>query len=208
MTDILIVDDHTIFRSGLKRLLGDEADLRVVAEAGDGAEALRLLRARPVDLVILDINLGGRSGLEVLGAIRRQSPALPVLIMSMYPEAQFAAAAFRDGANGYVSKDATPALLFDAIRRIVAGRPGPHDARVPAGIRNGDAGPPHYRLSAREMQIFNLIVAGTPLTEIGERMFLSVKTVSTYRSRVLEKLGLRNNAELVQYAVRHGVGTV
>ena len=210
MIEILVVDDHTIFRSGLRRLLGDEPDMRVVEEAGNAADAMRLLRQRRFDLVILDINLKGRSGLEMLKGLRREWPALPVLMVSMYPEEQFARAALDAGANGYLPKDAEHEELVAAIRRVAQGggyvTPGfvarSRDAR---SALDGAPPPPHYRLTAREMQIMSAIVAGKFLTEIAAALCISVKTVSTYRSRILAKLVLGSNSELVRYAMQNSL---
>lgn len=207
MIRILLVDDHTIFRSGLRRLLSDKPEFCVSAEASSSAEALSLVRDQAFEVVVLDINLNGRSGLDVLEGIRRTKPDLPVLIMSMYPEAQFGAATIRAGANGYLSKDTTPEALFSAIRTVAKGQRYPN---VPGVAPDNDGGEtmPHFRLSARELQILQLIVSGKSLTEIGRMTFISVKTVSTYRSRILEKLNLTSNAQLIDYAIRNGVGSV
>ncbi|HKR40737.1 MAG TPA: response regulator transcription factor [Paraburkholderia sp.] len=206
MIDILLVDDHTIFRSGLRRLISDKPDLRVAAEAASSAEALSSIRDRDFDLVILDINLNGRSGFEVLEGVRRTKPHLPVLVMSMYPEEQFGTAAIRAGAHGYITKDVTPEALFNAIHNVLTGRRYLSQTASPIE-RCADQQPPHYRLSARELQILQYIVNGKSLTEIGRLTFISVKTVSTYRSRILEKLNLTTNAQLIEYAIRFGVGT-
>ena len=208
MIQLLLVDDHTIFRSGLKRLFLDEADLRVAAEARNGAEALEKIRQAQFSIVLLDINLEGRSGLEVLVSIRAEAPRLPVLMLSMYPEQQYALVAIRSGANGYISKDAEPGELLFAIRRVAAG--GQYlSAQAAPVVRmqlNGrDARPAHERLTVREHQIMLMIVKGKSLTEIGEEMLISVKTVSTHRTNILGKLGLASNAELVLYAVRQGI---
>jgi two-component system, NarL family, invasion response regulator UvrY len=206
MISVLVVDDHKIFRSGVKRLLSDEPDMRVTDEAGNGSEALAKIRQHSFDVVMLDINLPGRSGLEAIAALRGQAPTTPILIVSMYPEEQYAAVALKSGASGYVSKDADPADLVAAIREVCKGRSyvSPHvGASMLLRARDGEATPPHYDLTAREQQIMSEIVKGRSLTQIGEQMFLSVKTVSTYRGRILEKLGLRSNAELVRYALRH-----
>lgn len=209
MIEILVVDDHTIFRSGLRRLLGDEPDMRVVEEAGNAADAMRILRLGRFDLVILDINLKGRSGLEMLKGLRREWPALPVLMVSMYPEEQFARAALDAGANGYLPKDAEHEELVAAIRRVAQGggyvTPGfIARQRGAQGALDG-APPPHYRLTAREMQILSAIVAGKSLTEIATALCISVKTVSTYRSRILDKLELGSNSELVRYAMQNSL---
>ncbi len=208
MIRVLVVDDHTIFRSGLRRLLGDEDDLRVTAEAPGAAEALQVLRGGGIDVVILDINLKGRSGLDLLKTLHRDWPALPVLMMSMFPQEQFARAALEAGARAYLSKDAEPGELLAALRRLAAGGTlEPTDSRLPAISAEAGATPgaPHLRLSAREMQILLAIVAGKSLTDIGAEIFLSVKTVSTYRGRILDKLQLASNSDLVRYALQHGL---
>jgi DNA-binding NarL/FixJ family response regulator len=208
MIDVLVVDDHTIFRSGLQRLLLDEPDMRVVAEASNGVEALEQIGRRDFGVVLLDINMEGRNGLEVLASIRNTSATLPVLMLSMYPEEQYALVAVRGGANGYVAKDAAPAELIVGIRRVAAGgqylsaRAAPH---VLDQLQGRDERPAHQRLTVREHQIMLMMLKGMPLTEIGEEMLISVKTVSTHRTHVLEKLGVASTAELVLYAVREGL---
>lgn len=208
MIDVLVVDDHTIFRSGIRRLLLDEPDMRVLGEARNGSEALELIKTQRYSLVLLDIDMDGRSGLEVLGSIRNLQNGLPVLMLSMYPEEQYALVAMQAGANGYVAKDAEPAELVVAIRRVAGGgqylsaRAAPH---VQDRLQGRDARPQHQRLSVREHQVMLLLLKGVSLTEIGEEMMISVKTVSTHRTHILEKLGVASTAELVMYAVRHGL---
>lgn len=206
MIEVLLVDDHAIFRSGLTRLLGDEADLRVVGEASNGNEALAFVRSRPCSVILLDINMSGRNGLDILASIHAERPSQPVLMLSMYPENQYAVVALRAGAAGYVAKDAEPEELLDAIRKVARG--GRHLSSRVAGdvclqLGNAAARVPHETLSVRERQIMSLIVKGLALTEIGAQLCLSVKTVSTYRTRILAKLSLGSNAELVRYALRH-----
>ncbi len=221
MIDALVVDDHTIFRSGLRRLLADETDMRVREEAGNAADGMQILRRQGADtgagfdIVILDINMKGRSGLDMLKALRREWPTLPVLMVSMYPEEQFARAALDAGANGYVAKDAEPGDLLAAIRRVAQGgtwltpafsaRTREARAGSAQGDGMGDGTPPHFRLTAREMQIMTAIVSGKSLTEIAADLFLSVKTVSTYRTRILEKMQLGSNSELVRYAMQNSL---
>jgi len=208
MIRALVVDDHTIFRSGLKRLLLDESDIRVTGEARSGAEAVEALRREPFDLVLLDINLEGRSGLEVLTTIRRDFPATPVLMLSMYPEEQYALVALRAGASGYVAKDAEPAELIAALRAVARGgthlsmRIAPH---VQDQLKGLDDRPPHQRLTVREHQIMLMLLKGLAPADIGEEMMISVKTVSAHRTHILEKLGVSSTAELVLYAVRQGI---
>lgn len=208
MIDVLVVDDHTIFRSGLRRLFSDEPDIRVVDEAGNSADALTKIRAQKFDVVLMDINMDGRSGLDLLGSIRSEFPSLPVLMLSMYPEEQYALVSLQAGANGYVSKDIESQELIQAVRQVAAGGrylTARAAGKVLASAANGESGPPHHKLSVREHEIMLMIVKGMSLTEIGEKLFLSVKTISTYRTRILMKLGVASNAELVRYAVRHGI---
>jgi len=202
MIRVLIVDDHTIFRDGLKRLLAEEDDISVTGETADASDALRLLRAHSYDVVLLDVNLRGRSGLDVLPSIRAEWPRLPVIVLSMYPAEQYALRAFEVGASGYVAKDMDYKTL--AIRQAASGgRYFPaeiSDKAVSAMARGEDL---HDKLSPREHQIMMLMVQGTRLTDIATQLIVSVKTISTYRQRILQKLKVGSNAELVQYAIRH-----
>jgi DNA-binding NarL/FixJ family response regulator len=205
---VLVVDDHTIFRSGVQRLLLDEADIRMTGEASNGSEALELIRRNRYDVVLLDINMDGRNGLDVLASIRAFDRPLPVLMLSMYPEEQYALLAIQDGANGYIAKDAEPAELVLAIRRVAAGGQYLSARAAPLVIdqlQGRDARPAHQRLTVREHQIMLMMLKGMPLTQIGEEMLISVKTVSTHRANILEKLGVSSTAELVLYAVRQGM---
>ena len=189
-------------------MLLDETDIRITGEARSGAEAIDALRSGAFDLVLLDINLEGRSGLEVLATLRREFAALPVLMLSMYPEEQYALVAMRAGASGYVAKDAEPAELLAAIRAVARGgnhlsmRVAPH---VQDQLKGLDDRPPHQRLTVREHQIMLMLLKGTSPTDIGEEMMISVKTVSAHRTHILEKLGVSGTAELVLYAVRQGI---
>lgn len=208
MIRAFVIDDHTIFRSGLKRLLLDESDIRVTGEARSGAEAMEALVGNAFDLVLLDINLEGRSGLEVLATLRREFAQLPVLMLSMYPEEQYALVAMRAGASGYVAKDAEPAELIAAIRAVAKG--GSYLSRrvapfVQDQLKGVDERPPHQRLTVREHQIMLMLLKGISPTDIGEEMMISVKTVSAHRMHILEKLGVSGTAELVLYAVRQGI---
>ena len=208
MIELLVVDDHTIFRAGIARLVSDEPDIRVTGEASDGSAAMAMIRAHSYDVVLMDINMGARNGLEVLASIRAERPRLPVIMLSMYVEAQYARQALKARANAYLSKDVGPEELLQAIRQVATGgvyvTPGYANAawKSPAGASDA---PPHEKLSPREMQVMLKIARGVPLTEIGVQMCVSVKTIGTHRSHILEKLGIASNAELVQYAVRHGL---
>jgi DNA-binding NarL/FixJ family response regulator len=208
MTAVLLVDDHTIFRSGVRHLLLDEPDMRVTGEARNSAEALEQVKAHPFDVIVLDINMEGRSGLDVLGMLRALPRCPPVLMLSMYPEQQYALLAIQAGASGYVAKDAEPSELIRAIRQVAGG--GRYLSATAARIvldqlRGQDDRPAHERLSIREHQIMHMIVKGMSVSSIADEMALSVKTVSRHRSNLLEKIGVASTAELVLYAVRNGL---
>ena len=208
MIDLLVVDDHTIFRAGLARLVSDEPDIRVTGEAADGNAALAMIRSHRYGVVLLDINMGPRNGLETLAAIRVEQPRLPVIMLSMYVEAQYARLALRSRANAYLSKDVGPDELLRAIRFVAGGGVYVTPALALDTRRGTPAAgdmPPHQALSPREMQVMLKITRGVPLTEIGGQMCVSVKTVGSHRTRILDKLGVSSNAELVQYAMRHGL---
>lgn len=205
---LLLVDDHTIFRSGLKRLFQDEPDITITGEAGNAGDALALMRRQVHDLVLLDISLAGRSGLELLASLRADGLGTPVLVLSMYPEQQYALPAIQAGAMGYLPKDAEPDELLRAIRRVAGGAQylsAQAAALVRQVLLGDDQRLPHERLSVREHQIMQMLVKGMSLTDIGLEMMISVKTVSTHRGHILEKLGVGSNAELVLYAVRQGL---
>lgn len=203
MIDLLLVDDHTIFRAGIARLAADEPDLRVAGEAADGTAALALLRQRPFDVVLLDINMGARNGFDTLAAIRAEHPRLPVIMLSMYAESQYARLALRSGAHAYLSKDVGTDELLRAVRQVAGGQVYV-PLYAPLGPPDADA-PLHESLSPREMQVMLKIARGVSLTDIGEQLCLSVKTIGSHRTRILAKLGVQSNAELVQYAMRHGL---
>lgn len=208
MIKVLVVDDHTIFRSGVGRLLEDEPDMRVTAEAQNGAEAVELVRHQSFDAVLLDINMEGRSGLEVLSSMRALPRCPPVLILSMYPEAQYALVAVQAGASGYLAKDSESAEMVRAIRKVARGEQylsARISAHVQDQLRGADGRAAHERLSVREHHIMLMTIRGMSVTEIASEMMISVKTVSTHRTNLLAKLGLGSTAELVLYAVRQGL---
>jgi DNA-binding NarL/FixJ family response regulator len=199
--NVLLVDDHPVVRQGIARILAEEIPDLVLAEAIDGASALEYLRARSAHLVLLDLTMPGDHGLSLLRRIRREFPSIPVMIVSMHPAEQFAQRALEVGAVGYVQKDSDPQELVDAVRGALAGR-----RQVPAVLDEAarldrEPPPPHTALSDREYQVLRMIGSGRTVTEIGSELGLSVKTVSTYRARILEKLELRTSAELIHYAV-------
>lgn len=205
MIKLLIADDHNIFRDGLKRIFADTADIQVGAETGSGHDALELMRQEDWDTVLLDINLPGKSGLDVLKQIKGEKPHLPVLMLSMYPEEQYAVRAIKLGAAGYLSKDVDADELLVAIRKAAAG--GKYASRTLADhllhSLYGNSQQLHALLSDREYLVFRHIVAGKSLTEIAQILSLSIKTISTYRARLLEKMGMANNAELIRYALEY-----
>ena len=199
---ILIVDDHPIVRQGLRQTLADAAQIGEIAEAATPQEALDLVRQREWEAVILDIGLPGRGGLDVLKDIKREVPRLPVLILSMHSEDQYAVRALRAGAAGYLTKEAAPKNLIDAIRKVAAGGRyvSPELAeRLATELTVDAARPLHASLSDREFDVLRSIASGQTVGEIADRLSLSVKTVSTYRTRILEKMRLKNNAEMMHY---------
>ena len=208
MIRILIADDHAIVRAGLKQFLAGEIDLEVTGEAATGDETIALARAGEFDVVLLDISMPERNGVDVLKTLRDTRPELPVLILSAFAEEQYALNLLRAGAAGYLNKEAAQSELVGAIRAVVQGRKyvSPALAQILADGVTGDAGTaPHAQLSRREFQIFCRLAAGQGATQIAEELFLSVKTVSTYRSRILEKMGMQSNADLTYYAVKNGL---
>ncbi|HET8799117.1 MAG TPA: response regulator transcription factor [Thermoanaerobaculia bacterium] len=205
---IVIADDHQIVRKGLQFLLARRPGWEIAAEASRPEELFAELAGDRFDVLVLDIRLGGVSGFEVLRRVRRDHPKLPVLVLSMLPESQHALPALREGAGGYVQKDATADEILSAIERVAAGRRW-FSSDVAELLAEQLAHPaarlPHERLSTRELEVFRRLAAGESVTEIASTMSLSVKTVSTYRARVLQKTGFRSNAEIVTYAVRNGL---
>lgn len=206
MISVLLVDDHTIFRSGVRHLLLDEPDLRVTGEARNGTEALEQVAKHAFDVILLDINMEGRSGLEVLGGLKALPRCPPVLMLSMFPERQYALLAVQAGASGYITKDSETEELVRAIRRVANG--GRYLSVTAAQsvsdqLRGSDDRLAHERLSMREHQIMLMILKGMSVTSIADEMALSVKTVSRHRTNLLDRLGVGSTAELVLYAVRH-----
>lgn len=206
MKKVLIADDHDIFRHGVRDLLAREFGPLTFGEARDSRQAGELLRRAAWDLVLLDINMPGRSGLEVLAEARRLRPKTPVLVLSMYPEEEFALRAFQLGAAGYLTKQAAGDELLVAVRKILAGGKYVTAAlaeRLAARLGGEMQAAPHAALSPRELQVLRLVASGRTLKEIAAELALSEKTVGTYRARVAEKLGLSSNVELARYALRH-----
>jgi DNA-binding NarL/FixJ family response regulator len=206
MIHVLIVDDHTIVRKGLKQLLEDTTDIRVSGEAEHAADMLRQVKLQPFDVVVLDISLPGRSGVEALKQLKNLRPALPVLILSMYPEDQYALRVIKSGAAGYLTKESAPQELENAIRKVAAGKRyiSSKVAETLADHVHEASNTPAYKsLSDREFEVLRRIASGETLTEISANLSLSVKTISTYRTRILNKLNLTNNSELIRYAIQN-----
>ena len=206
MTRILIVDDHAVVRQGLKKILSEFHDMEVTDEAQNADELMKKVQTEPPDIVVLDISMPGRSGIDVLRELHSRMPKLPVLFLSMLPEEQFALRALKAGASGYLTKDAAPDELVKAIRRISAGRKyiSPALAEKLASVVHTDPEKlPHEKLSEREFQVFRKIASGEMLTQIAEELYLSIKTVATYRTRVLSKMHMQSNADLTRYAVQN-----
>ena len=207
MIRVGIVDDHAIVRTGLKQFLSEQVDLRVTGEAANGREALELARGGEVDVLLLDISMPDEGGVDALAAIKARFEDLPVLILSGFPEAHYATALLRQGASGYLNKECDPEEIVTAIRTVARGRRyiSPAVAELLADGAAGGERPAHETLSERELQVFLRLAKGETIGNMAESMFLSVKTVSTYRTRVLEKLHLHSNSDLTYYALKNGL---
>ena len=208
MMRALIVDDHAFLRRGLKGLLADEFHGATFGEASDARQALEHLRKNEWDLALLDINLPGKSGLDLVKELKITWPKLPVLVLSAHPEDQFALRVLKAGAEGYMNKESAPEELVKAVRKILAGGRYVSSAlaeKLAMTVGNDPSRSPHETLSDREYEVMCRIASGKTVTEIAGELSLSAKTISTYRARILEKLGLKNSAEIVQYAIRNGL---
>jgi two-component system invasion response regulator UvrY len=208
MTKVILCDDHALIRRGIRDTLSDAADIEVVGEAGDYPELRTLMRSQPCDVLVLDINMPGRNGLDVLHVLKDEGSPVKVLIVSMYPEDQYAIRALRAGAYGYVNKGGDPQVIVQAVRTVAQGRKyvTPEIAQMLVeSLTTRVSENAHEKLSDRELQTLVMIASGKRLSDIAEELMLSPKTVSVYRARVLEKLGLANNSELTVYAIRNGL---
>ena len=203
---VLIADDHPVVRHGLKQILASDSDMTVVGEAKNGNEAMELARRLEWDVAVLDYSMPGRSGLELLAEIKREFPQRPVLVLSMHPEELHARRVLKAGGAGYMNKESAGEELAAAIRKVVTGGKYVSAAlaeRLAVELAPDSQKPPHETLSDREYRVMWMLASGKPINRIAKEMFLSPSTVSTYRVRILRKLGLTSNAELVQYAVKH-----
>lgn len=210
MIRVVLADDHAIVREGLKRIVGDVADFTVAGEAADGTDVMRVVRELEFDVLVLDLSMPGRSGMELIRMVKADKPRLRVLVLSMHQEMQYAVRAIKAGASGYLTKESAPALLEEAIRKVAGG-----GAYISAEVAQqlalgampggGADAPRHESLSDREFEVFRLLVAGDAVSDIAAKLTLSVKTVSTHKSNLMQKLGLANQTELVRYALKHGL---
>jgi DNA-binding NarL/FixJ family response regulator len=206
MISILVADDHAVVRQGVKQILADVNDMAVKDEAQDGSETLEKVLQNDYDVVLLDISMPGRSGLEVLEDIKNQRPKLAVLILSMHPEEQYAVRALRAGASGYLTKASAPQELIGAIRKVASGGKYVTSSlaeKLADELEIDTEKLPHERLSNREHQVMLMLAAGKSVSDIADELCLSVKTISTYRTRIMDKMGMKKNAELTLYAVHN-----
>ena len=206
--EVLIADDHAIIRDGLRKILADTSDLEVMGEAANGTAVMDQVRARDWHLLVLDISMPGRNGLELIKLVKAERPKLPILIFSMHPEEQYAVRAIRAGASGYMSKEGDTDMLLPAMRKVVAG--GVYISPKVAELLATEMSPqssdlPHTLLSNREFEVFSRIVRGVSLTAIAEEFSLSVKTVSTHKSHILTKMDMSTQVDLVRYAIEHNL---
>lgn len=208
MIKVLIADDHAVVRRGLRQILSETSDILVAGEASAVQEVRELVREQRWDVVVLDITMPGGSGLDLLTELRRLSPSPRVLVLTVYPEAQYAVRAIRAGAAGFLTKESAPEQLIAAVRKVaVGGRYVSNElAEALASLVAGEAqGPPHERITDREFEVFKMLAAGRTVSQVAQELALSVKTVSTHRTRILKKMEMKTNADLTQYAVRNAL---
>lgn len=209
MIRIVLADDHAIVREGLKRIVGDAGDFVVAGEAADGTEVMKAVRELEFDVLVLDLSMPGRSGMELIKLVKAERPKLRILVLSMHQETQYAVRAIKSGASGYLTKESAPAQLEAAIRKIAGG--GAYISAEVAeqlalgAMPGGTAAAPHESLSDREFEVFRMLVAGDAVSDAARKLNLSVKTVSTHKANLMHKLGLANQTELVKYALKHGL---
>ncbi len=203
---ICIADDHAIMRDGLKRIFHSTGDIEVVAEAADGTALLSLLRTESLDVLLLDMSMPGKNGIDLIKDIRKLSVVLPILVFTMHDEEQYAVRAIRAGASGYIMKESAGTELLAAVRKVASGRPYISSAlaeQLAIDVMPATMELPHQRLSKREYEVFSLLVSGKSITEIARLLYLSVKTVSTHKMRIMQKLRLHSFSDMIQYAVAH-----
>jgi DNA-binding NarL/FixJ family response regulator len=208
MIRIVIADDHAIVREGLKRIVSEADDMQVLAEAADGTEVMQRVRELEFDVLVLDLSMPGRSGMELIKLAKTERPRLRILVLSMHQELQYAVRAIKSGASGYLTKESAPAQLVQALRKIAAG--GAYISaevaeQLALGAMPGGPAASHESLSAREFEVFRLLAGGMSVTHIAGRLNLSVKTVSTHKANLMQKMSLHNQSELLRYAIQHGL---
>jgi len=206
MIRVLVADDHAVVRRGIRQILHETEDIVVAGEASSAAELWSMALEERFHCVILDVNLPGRSGLELLTDLKRQKPELPVIILTVYSEEQYAVRALKSGASGFLTKESAPDKLIEAIRKVVQGGrfiTAEVAERLASSVVRGAEGPPHEALTDREFQILKMIGSGKTVSQIGRELSLSVKTISTHRTRILKKMSLKTNSELTHYAIRN-----
>ncbi len=206
MIRIVIADDHTIVREGLKQVLSAASDLAVVGEAQNGQEVMQRVRELEFDVLLLDMSMPGKSGIELIKQVRAEKPKLRVLVLSMHQEQQYAVRAIKAGASGYLTKESASAQLVSAIRKVAGGGAFITEAvaeQLALGAMPQADGPPHSALSDREFQVFRLLVSGKAVSNIADELNLSVKTVSTHKARIMQKMNMSNPTELIRYALQH-----
>jgi len=208
MIRVLIADDHAVVRAGLKQILAENADVRVVAEAASGNDTLNAVRTDHFDVIVLDMSMPGRSGLDLIRQVKQEQPQARVLVLSMHQEDQYAVRALKAGASGYLNKDSAPEMLVGAIRKVAAGGAFISPAiaeQLAQGVIRSDERLPHTLLSDREFQVFQSLANGESVSAIADKLSLSVKTVSTHKTRIMQKMGMQSAADLIRYALEHGL---
>jgi DNA-binding NarL/FixJ family response regulator len=208
MIRIAIADDHDIVRAGLKQIIADEEDMEVAGESNSGEKLLELIKKHDYDVVLLDLKMSGMNGIEAMKHIKAIKPSLPIIILSMHAEDQYAVRTIKAGASGYITKETAVENLISAIRRVAAGGKyiSPTLAETLAeSLAGGGSDLPHENLTDREFQVLCMIASGKTVSEIGAELFLSVKTISTYRQRILEKMNMKNNSEITHYVIKNNI---
>lgn len=208
MIRIVVADDHAIVREGLKRIITSSGDMTVAGEAADGAEVMQQVRGLDFEVLVLDLSMPGRSGMELIKLVHSEKPRLRILVLSMHQELQYAVRAIKSGASGYLTKESAPLQLLQVLRKIAAGGAfisADVAEQLALGSMRGGVSAAHERLSDREFEVFRLIAGGVSVTDIAVRLNLSAKTISTHKANLMQKMDMRNQSELIRYAIKHGV---